>query len=122
VAETARNGARPGFGEPAIDQKVCRLRRTLAEHLNGQGVWFDSRAWIVTASQTPRRAFLVRCPIGQAASQAPRTRSIAGFSTTRINVFVPSIALSRQPAFERGCVAALNRRDSAEADRQARNG
>jgi SAM-dependent methyltransferase len=26
-----------------------RLRRTLAEHLHDDGVWFDSRAWIVTA-------------------------------------------------------------------------
>jgi SAM-dependent methyltransferase len=28
-----------------------RLRRTLAEHLSGRGVWFDSRAWIVSANR-----------------------------------------------------------------------
>jgi SAM-dependent methyltransferase len=35
-----------------------RLRRTLAEHLRDDGVWFDSRAWIVTAQRPephPRR-------------------------------------------------------------------
>jgi SAM-dependent methyltransferase len=37
----------PASTERALD----RLRRTLAEHLNGQGVWFDSRAWIVTANR-----------------------------------------------------------------------
>jgi hypothetical protein len=26
-----------------------RLRQTLAEHLRDDGVWFDSRAWIITA-------------------------------------------------------------------------
>jgi SAM-dependent methyltransferase len=36
----------PASTERALD----RLRRTLAEHLNGEGVWFDSRAWIVTAN------------------------------------------------------------------------
>jgi hypothetical protein len=25
------------------------LREMLAEHMSGDGVWFDSRAWIVTA-------------------------------------------------------------------------
>jgi SAM-dependent methyltransferase len=33
--------------EPVLD----RLRQTVAEHLSGQGVWFDSRAWIVTTSR-----------------------------------------------------------------------
>ncbi|MFC7274854.1 class I SAM-dependent methyltransferase [Paractinoplanes rhizophilus] len=28
-----------------------RLRETLAAHLTGDGVWFDSRAWIVTANR-----------------------------------------------------------------------
>jgi hypothetical protein len=26
-----------------------RLRETLAAHAGGDGIWFDSRAWIVTA-------------------------------------------------------------------------
>ena len=37
----------PASTERALD----RLRRTLAEHLNGQGVWLDSRAWLVTANR-----------------------------------------------------------------------
>jgi SAM-dependent methyltransferase len=38
--------------DPASTERVLdRLRRTLAEHLNEQGVWFDSRAWIVTANR-----------------------------------------------------------------------
>ena len=28
---------------------VDRLRELMAEHRTGDGVWFDSRAWIVTA-------------------------------------------------------------------------
>jgi len=28
---------------------VGRLRQALAAHLNNDGVWFDSRAWIVSA-------------------------------------------------------------------------
>jgi hypothetical protein len=41
-ATTAACGA---VGEHALS----RLRETLAEHLSGDGVWFDSSAWIVTA-------------------------------------------------------------------------
>ena len=38
--------------DPASTERALeRLRQTLAEHLSGQGVWFDSRAWIVTASR-----------------------------------------------------------------------
>ena len=38
--------------DPASTERVLdRLRRTLAEHLSEQGVWFDSRAWIVTANR-----------------------------------------------------------------------
>jgi SAM-dependent methyltransferase len=38
----------PVSTEPALE----RLRQAVAEHLSGQGVWFDSRAWIVTASRS----------------------------------------------------------------------
>ena len=38
--------------DPASTERALELlRRTLAEHLNGQGVWLDSRAWIVTANR-----------------------------------------------------------------------
>ena len=37
----------PASAERALE----RLRQTLAEHLSGQGVWLDSRAWIVTANR-----------------------------------------------------------------------
>jgi ubiquinone/menaquinone biosynthesis C-methylase UbiE len=33
----------------AAARALGRLRQTLAAHLRGDGVWFDSRAWIVTA-------------------------------------------------------------------------
>ena len=33
----------------AADRALGRLREMLAAHLYGDGVWFDSRAWIVTA-------------------------------------------------------------------------
>jgi ubiquinone/menaquinone biosynthesis C-methylase UbiE len=33
----------------AAARALGRLRETLATHLNGNGVWFDSRAWIITA-------------------------------------------------------------------------
>ena len=35
----------PGAAARAVD----RLQKTLADHLRDDGVWFDSRAWIVTA-------------------------------------------------------------------------
>jgi hypothetical protein len=33
----------------AAARALRRLRETLAEHMSDGGVWFDSRAWIVTA-------------------------------------------------------------------------
>ena len=33
----------------AAARALERLREMLAAHLSGNGVWFDSRAWIVTA-------------------------------------------------------------------------
>ncbi len=33
----------------AAARALGRLRETLAAHMSGNGVWFDSRAWIVTA-------------------------------------------------------------------------
>ena len=36
--------------DPAAAARALeRLREMLAAHLSGDGVWFDSRAWIVTA-------------------------------------------------------------------------
>jgi SAM-dependent methyltransferase len=34
------------------DRALARLRQTLAEHLSEEGVWFNSRAWIVTARRS----------------------------------------------------------------------
>jgi SAM-dependent methyltransferase len=34
----------------AAERALERLRETLAAHESGDGIWFDSRAWIVTAS------------------------------------------------------------------------
>jgi SAM-dependent methyltransferase len=36
---------------PSAERALDSLRETLAEHDRGRGVWFDSRAWIVTASR-----------------------------------------------------------------------
>jgi len=33
----------------AAERALARLRETLAAHASGDGIWFDSRAWIVTA-------------------------------------------------------------------------
>ena len=33
----------------AAERALGRLREMLAAHLSGDGVWFDSRAWIVSA-------------------------------------------------------------------------
>jgi SAM-dependent methyltransferase len=35
----------------AAERALERLRETLAAHASGDGIWFDSRAWIVTASR-----------------------------------------------------------------------
>jgi SAM-dependent methyltransferase len=36
----------------AAERALERLRETLAAHASGDGIWFDSRAWIVTASRS----------------------------------------------------------------------
>jgi hypothetical protein len=45
--------------DPAAEARADgRLREMLAAHLSGDGVWFDSRAWIITARASepgPRR-------------------------------------------------------------------
>ena len=38
-----------GLGPAATERALGRLREMLAAHLSGDGVWFDSRAWIVSA-------------------------------------------------------------------------
>jgi ubiquinone/menaquinone biosynthesis C-methylase UbiE len=38
-----------GLDGPAAERALDRLRATLAEHDTGRGVFFDSRAWIITA-------------------------------------------------------------------------
>jgi hypothetical protein len=37
------------FESAAAQRAVTRLRETLATHQTGDGVLFDSRAWIITA-------------------------------------------------------------------------
>jgi hypothetical protein len=40
--------------DPAAAARAAgRLREALAAHLSDDGVWFDSRAWIVTAHRGP---------------------------------------------------------------------
>jgi hypothetical protein len=48
VSEALRS---PDSAASALD----RLRRTLAAHLTRDGVWFDSRAWIITARRPATR-------------------------------------------------------------------
>jgi hypothetical protein len=37
------------LGSAAASRALANLREALVAHLNDDGVWFDSRAWIVTA-------------------------------------------------------------------------
>ena len=47
---TGRDGAGLGRQDAtAAARALGRLREMLAAHMSGNGVWFDSRAWIVTA-------------------------------------------------------------------------
>ncbi|HJW59876.1 MAG TPA: SAM-dependent methyltransferase, partial [Actinomycetota bacterium] len=39
-----------GLDDAATGQALRRLRATLAAHDSGGGVFFDSRAWIITAT------------------------------------------------------------------------
>jgi len=48
------------------ERAIGRLRETLAAHDGGDGVWFDSRAWIVTATRPRTRSV----PISAAARRA----------------------------------------------------
>jgi ubiquinone/menaquinone biosynthesis C-methylase UbiE len=40
-----------GLDAAAAEQALCRLRETLAAHQSDSGVFFDSRAWIITATR-----------------------------------------------------------------------
>jgi SAM-dependent methyltransferase len=40
-----------GLDERSASEAVERLRQTLSNHQTGEGVWLDSRAWIVTAQR-----------------------------------------------------------------------
>jgi ubiquinone/menaquinone biosynthesis C-methylase UbiE len=42
----------PAGTDPQTDRKLHRLRVMLETHLTGEGVFFDSRAWIVTARRS----------------------------------------------------------------------
>jgi hypothetical protein len=48
----------------AADRALARLRDALAARAGDEGIWFDSRAWIVTAHRR-------RAPGGRAAPAAP---------------------------------------------------
>jgi SAM-dependent methyltransferase len=43
-----------GLDAAALEPALDRLRATLAEHDTGSGVFFDSRAWIITARRSDR--------------------------------------------------------------------
>jgi SAM-dependent methyltransferase len=45
------SGALEQGDAPTVDSARSRLRKTLAAHNSKHGVWFDSRAWIVTATR-----------------------------------------------------------------------
>ena len=46
---TCTNDVLKRLDAAAAERALERLRETLAAHTSGDGVWFDSRAWIVTA-------------------------------------------------------------------------
>jgi hypothetical protein len=37
---------------PAAEHALDLLRKTMADHLGADGVWFDSAAWLVTARRS----------------------------------------------------------------------
>ncbi|MFI5893101.1 class I SAM-dependent methyltransferase [Actinoplanes sp. NPDC051513] len=43
--------------QAATPHSLATLREKLAAHLTDDGVWFDSRAWLVTARRAPRRGY-----------------------------------------------------------------
>ena len=46
---TSTNDLLKRLGPVAAEGALERLRETLAANASGDGIWFDSRAWIVTA-------------------------------------------------------------------------
>jgi hypothetical protein len=46
---TSTSNALKQLGPAAADRALGRLREALAAHTSDDGVWFNSRAWIVTA-------------------------------------------------------------------------
>ena len=46
---TCTNDALQRLDPAGAERALERLRQTLAAHAGGDGIWFDSRAWIVTA-------------------------------------------------------------------------
>jgi ubiquinone/menaquinone biosynthesis C-methylase UbiE len=51
---TCTSAALQGLDPVAAERTLRRLRETLAAHTGDDGVWFDSRAWIVTARRRGR--------------------------------------------------------------------
>jgi SAM-dependent methyltransferase len=58
----------------AAADALGRLREMLAGHLSGDGVWFDSRAWIVSARRMSREARIL-LPAELAARRSARRRA-----------------------------------------------
>jgi hypothetical protein len=46
---TCTDGVLKRLDPAGAERALERLRETLAAHAGGDGIWFDSRAWIVTA-------------------------------------------------------------------------
>ncbi|MER5625241.1 hypothetical protein ABT061_29820 [Streptosporangium sp. NPDC002544] len=66
---------RDGLGVAGLERRT-RLRATLAAHDTGTGVYFDSRAWIITALRLP----VARTAVAQALNR-PWPRGSAGKTT-----------------------------------------
>ena len=52
---TSTSNALERLDPAAADRALGRLREALAAHTSDDGVWFDSRAWIVTAHRHSAR-------------------------------------------------------------------
>jgi len=60
------------LGPAAAAFAVERLRKMIAEHQNGSGIWFDSCAWIVTAKRYGQaRKGEQRCRVSIVSNQSP---------------------------------------------------
>jgi hypothetical protein len=106
----------------AVASALGRLRETLAAHLSGGGIWFDSRAWIVTAHRRLRgHGTGGRCWAGRDYSPGTGTGTCDGLGPRgAAQQSVGAVAFSGRAAFRRCCTASSSRRGAGDHLRSSR--